>query len=142
MDAQIRELHQKLEAAHTQFINVAEQLDPAKRDVAGVCGEWSPREVAAHLVGWDASVKQLIVDIENFIPPYDVHGFNQQSVAARAEHSWDTVMGELSTNFTELTQALATVAPDMRIYDRITGWLDGRIADYQLHTGQLEEWVA
>ena len=141
MDARIGELQQELEAAHIQFVDIAGRLDPAKRDAAGVCGEWSPREVAAHLVGWDASVKQLIDDIENFEPPYDVHGFNQRSVAARADRAWRTVMSELSTNFTELTQALATVTPDMRIYDHVTGWLGGRLEDYRLHTGQLEAWV-
>ncbi|MEZ4714043.1 MAG: hypothetical protein R3A44_43065 [Caldilineaceae bacterium] len=142
MDAQIGELQQRLQTAHTRFVQVAEQLDPVRHIQPGVCGAWSPKDVAAHLVGWDASLKQLIVDIENFEPPYDVHAFNQRSVEARADRTWAVVMAELTTNFDELSEALAIVAPEMKIYARVTGWLAGRIADYELHTEQLESWLA
>lgn len=141
MDPQIRNLRQELEVAHAEFVNVADQLNPAKRNQTGVCGKWSPKEVTAHLVGWDASLKQFIVDIENFIPPFDVHGFNQRSVEARAEDPWEIVMAELAANFVELTEALATVTSEMQIYDRVSSWLGGRIEDYRLHTGQLEAWI-
>ena len=142
MDEQVNELLKTLKVEHRAFVDVAQALDIGKRTAHGVCGEWSPKDVVAHLVGWDASLKGFIVDIENFVPPYDVHGFNEQSVAARAEMGWAAVIGELKTNFAELEVTLDTVTPEMRIYPRVVDWLPGRVADYQLHTGQLEKWVS
>ncbi|MEZ4870590.1 MAG: hypothetical protein R3C14_55185 [Caldilineaceae bacterium] len=141
MDTQIRELQQRLHTAHTNFVRVAEALAPTLRNQAGVCGDWSPKEVVAHLTGWDGSLKQLIVDIENFNPPYDVDKFNACSVQARAEVAWDGVMAELTTNFVALTQALTIVEPKMKIYARVRSWLAGRIADYELHTAQFDPWM-
>ena len=141
MDAQISELQQKLDSAHSHFVEVANQLGPTRQNRAGVCGEWSPKDVVAHLVGWDASLKQLIVDIEHFEPPYDVDGFNQCSVDTRTALSWADVMQELALNFSALMDALTTVEPSMKIYDRVTSWIAGRIEDYQLHTSQLELWL-
>ena len=141
MDAKLAELWTKLHEAHDSFVRVAGRLSPAKRQQSGVCGEWSPKEVVAHLVGWDASLKQFVIDIEHFEPPDNVHKFNAQSVAARQGLSWDEVMHKLQTNFVELGQAIDSVEPQMRIYERVHGWMVGRIEDYKLHTGQLQSWL-
>ena len=50
-------------------------------------------------------------------------------------------MDELRRNFAELGQAIATVEPEMRIYERVQGWMAGRIEDYKLHAGQLQSWL-
>lgn len=42
-----------LTRAQSDFVQIANQLDPQKRNQPGVCGEWSPKDVVAHLVGWD-----------------------------------------------------------------------------------------
>ena len=141
MDANLYELHEKLDFAYINFVQVAHQLDPIKRYQAGVCGEWSPKDVVSHLIGWDKSLKGFIVDIENFDPPYDIHKFNMVSVKSREHLSWDEVMDELETNIQELAQAIATVEPQMKIYDRVQEWLLGRTKDYELHKNQLEDWL-
>lgn len=141
MDAKLLVQWAKLDEAHKRFTQVADRLPPTKRRQSGVCGEWSPKQVVAHLAGWDASLKQLIVDIEHFDPPYDVHAFNRQSVALRSSLGWGEVMQELQLNFGELGQAIAMVEPRMRIYDRVHSWMAGRIDDYELHRNQLEAWL-
>ena len=141
MSANLHELTASLKQAHDGFIEVAHQLALEQRERAGVCGEWSPKEVVAHLLGWDESLKQFIVDIENFVPPYNVDAFNQSSVETRANLSWTEVIVALETNFAALDQALATVEPDVKIYERVSSWLAGRIADYELHRGQFEVWL-
>lgn len=141
MITKLNELKEKLEFSHTNFVQVANQLDPKKHNQAGVCGEWSPRDVVSHLVGWDKSLKEFILDIDNFDPPYDVHRFNSLSVESRKHMSWNEVMNELNTNFSDLGRAIATVEPQMKIYNRVTSWLSGRIEDYELHKSQLEDCI-
>ena len=141
MDKNINQLLTKLTSAYTNFIQAAHQLDPNKRYQSGVCGEWSPKDVISHLVGWDKSLKALIVSPDDFEPPYDVHHFNARSVASRKHLNWEEVLDELETNFQDLKQALATVDSDMKIYRRVIEWLPGRKEDYELHTSQLEAWL-
>ena len=141
MDKNINQLFTKLTSAHTNFIQVANQLDLNKRYQAGVCGEWSPKDVVSHLVGWDQSLKELIVAPDDFDPPYAVDNFNARSVALRKHLDWGEVIYEMEANFQDLRQALATVKPEMQIYRRVINWLPGRRADYEVHTSQLEAWL-
>ena len=141
MNKTIKNLLNDLETAFAAFVQAAEALSPEKRRLVGGCGDWSPKDVVAHLVGWDESMKTLIVAPEQFEPPYDVHRFNAQSVASRADKSWDEVCAEMNVNFQELGHALATVTPEQRIYPRIVDWLPGRKADYELHSRQLQTWL-
>ncbi|VAW31927.1 hypothetical protein MNBD_CHLOROFLEXI01-3654 [hydrothermal vent metagenome] len=141
METNINKLKIDLKFAHANFVQVANQLDPNKRCQAGVCGEWSPKDVVSHLVGWDKSLKAFIEDVENFDPPYDADDFNRLSVKSRKHLSWNAVMNELKTNFLDLEQAITTVTPRMKIYNRVMGWLSGRIEDYDLHKSQLEDWL-
>ncbi|MDJ0755929.1 MAG: ClbS/DfsB family four-helix bundle protein [Ardenticatenaceae bacterium] len=141
MNTTISQLLAELKSAHTLFINTAQQLDPAKRSRAGVCGVWSPKDVTAHLTGWDQLLNTFINDPVNFSPPQDVHQFNELSVQKRRDHNWDEIMAECQTNFSQLEESLATVTAEMKMFPRVTGWLPGRIADYKLHQQQLAEWL-
>ena len=47
------ELADELEVAQQHFMEIAAQLALVVREKRGVCGEWSPKDVMAHLVGWD-----------------------------------------------------------------------------------------
>lgn len=131
-----------LTQAHSNFIQICQQLDPQKYNQPGVCGTWSPKDTVAHLIGWDKSLLQFITDIDNFIPPYDPDLFNEQSVQQRKQLSWADVMQEMEINFPELQQAIQTVTPEMKIYERVFNWIAGRTEDYVLHSGQLAAWVA
>jgi len=130
-----------LAAAYTRFCHIADQLPPAKRQQAGVCGAWSPKDVVAHLIGWDQSLQAYITDPDQFIPPDDVHAFNAQSVSARQHLSWAETIAALQAQHQALQQALTTVTPQMKIYNRVQQWRQGRIADYTLHTAQLAQWL-
>lgn len=141
MDETINQLFTKLTAAHANFIQVANQLNGNKQYQAGVCGEWSPKDVVSHLVGWDQSLKELIIAPDDFDPPDEVANFNARSVTSRQHLDWTAVIDEMETNFEELKQALALVKPEMPIYRRVISWLPGREEDYELHTSQLEAWV-
>ncbi len=130
-----------LNRAQSDFVQTANQLEPQKRDQPGVCGEWSPKDVVAHLVGWDQALLVFITDPDHFSPPDDIDLFNQQSVQLREHFGWSEVIQEMDLNFRNLQQAVVTVHPEMKIYERATSWLAGRAEDYTLHQIQLAAWV-
>ncbi|MEM8535900.1 MAG: maleylpyruvate isomerase N-terminal domain-containing protein [Chloroflexota bacterium] len=139
MNTHLEELHTKLSVAYTDFLQTANQLDVAKRDQSGVCGEWTPREVVAHLTGWDASLCSFITDPEGFDPPYDAHAFNAQSVAKRQSLAWEAVVDELERNFADLERAIATITPEMKPYQRVCSWMQGRTEDYKAPYAAVKE---
>jgi hypothetical protein len=141
MSAEIDTLLNNLVGQHIRFVQVSGQLDPSKRERAGVCGEWSPRQVIAHLAGWDHSLNRFISDPASFIPPGDIDGFNAASVSDREHQSWAESLTELQDGMNSLQAAVSTVTTELKIYPRVEAWLQGRSADYELHTGQLAVWI-
>jgi hypothetical protein len=141
MDAELEKLQTELSTVYARFFQVATALEPAKHNQPGVCGDWSPKEVVAHLTGWDKSVQEFIADPDGFDPPYDVDTFNAKSVSERQHLSWDESIDELQAGFRGLQKVVSTVTADMRIYNRISEWLKLRREDYDLHAGQLQDWI-
>lgn len=143
MDTGLAELQTELSKAYTNFFRVVTQLEPDKRNQSGVSGHWSPKDVISHLIGWDKSLQAFIVDPDGFNPDplYDTNTFNAKSVSKRQHQSWEETIAELQSSYMDLQKAITTVTAEMKIYDRVSGWLKGRREDYQFHTSQMEEWI-
>lgn len=141
MDSSLTALNERLNTTFARFVQVAKQLDPALHYQIGSGGEWTPKDVVAHLIGWDKALLTFIMDPEKFVPPNDIDEFNAHSVNTREKDKWPQVMVELEATFLNLSQAIMTVTPQMRIYARVKSWLLGRIEDYELHTSQIQYWL-
>lgn len=146
MSASWTELAENLAQAYTTFIEVASQLDADLPNEAGVCGEWSPREVVAHLVGWDAEAVRAFRlfangDGDKFVPP-QVDEFNAQSVRSRQDLTWDETLSELQTTQQDLQEMIQVVAAqNLNSAGGFGEWLVGRKDDYEYHILQLQAWV-
>ncbi len=123
MDTELQKLQTELAAAYTRFFQIAARLEPEQRDRAGVCGEWSPKDVIAHLIGWDKALQTFITNSDGFKPAplYDVNTFNAKSVAERRHLTWKEIIDALESSHTGLQQALTTVTPEIKIYNRVRG---------------------
>jgi hypothetical protein len=143
MATELTRLETELSTAYTNFVRATAQLDLDKRYKPGVSGDWSPKDVIAHLVGWDKSLQAFIADPDGFNPEplYDTNMFNAKSVSERKHQSWEETLDELDSSYIDLQKAIATVTAEMKIYDRVRGWLKGRRGDYEFHTVQLAEWI-
>ena len=143
MDADLEALQTELSIAYINFFRVIKQLEPEKQGQAGVSGAWSAKDVISHLIGWDKALQAFIADPDRFNPDplYNIDTFNAKSVSKRQRQSWETTIDELQNSFTGLEKALTTVTAEMKIYDRVRGWVKGRGEDYEFHTSQLEEWL-
>ena len=138
------ELTAELTQAHNAFLMAAFALSPHLRVQSGVCGTWTPKQVAAHAAAWNAeTVARFDAFHEESAPDkqYDTDAFNAAAVAERSSLNWDQQMEQLNQSY----QALLTAASKLSVSDfaregRYEEWLRGRIADYQEHTAQLEVW--
>ena len=116
------------------------QINVINQVLAGI---GRPKDVIAHLVGWDKSLQAFIADSDGFNPEplYDTNMFNAKSVSERKHQSWEETLDELESSYVDLQKAIATVTAEMKIYDRVRGWLKGRREDYEFHTTQMAEWI-
>ena len=144
MNKEIVRLQTELSAAYVAFIERTNALEPDKRLQAGVSGAWSPKDVIAHLIGWDSAFQTFIANPDEFDPRplYETHTFNAHSVAAHAQQTWQETVNELESGFANLQTAVSTVTEEMKIVDRVCSWLEGRTTDYVFHTSQLDTWLS
>ena len=131
----------ELEAAQKHFTKIATQLAPASREKKGVCGEWSAKDVMAHLVGWDTEAVCFLGLFANgsgdtYDTSFDVDAFNARSVKTREHLSWDELIHELTSAQAELQQIIKVL--QTKNLDSSGGFgnsLTGRTEDYLLHAG-------
>ena len=140
MNTELENLQTKFSTAYAHFLQIATALEPDKRNRPGACGEWSPKDVISHLSGWDKLMQAFITDLDLFDPPDDIDTFNAKSVLERQNLSWEESITESHSGFYGLQEAITAVTPDMQIYNRVCGWLNGRKEDYDFHAAQLGAW--
>lgn len=133
-----------LAQAHATYQQVAAALPPDCRDQSGVCGQWTPKQVAAHLAGWEREAARALLALLADAPEdlvSDVDLFNRASVDARTHLSWEGTCWELRVAHEALQQAIAALIQAQRHAAGYLSWIDGRIVDYAAHTGQLRAWL-
>lgn len=139
-------LANELDVAHQHLMEIAAQLSPELRDKNGVCGEWSPRQVITHLIGWDREAVHFLMLFadgrgDSYDPDFDINDFNTQSVKSREHLSWNEVMADLGHTHVELQKIIVRLYfKDLPSDNGFGRALIGRIEDYQLHARQLAAW--
>lgn len=140
-----RTLQENLAAAFADFLETCDHLDPRLYEQGTVDGQWSVRDVIAHLAGWDHEATErfwrfLAGPTED--STYDADEFNSRSVAARQHFSYSQALKELKSVHRSLEEAIAAVqAEDLESDSRFVEWLEAISAHYAEHTAQLKRLI-
>lgn len=140
-----KNLVDKLNKLQQKFIKVAQQIDEPKRNRPGVCGSWSPKEVIAHISGWDKEVIRQFslfqAGLDKAIE-HDIDEFNKKSVKERQHLSWGEVLTELQQAHEQFYQrAMSISSLELSKNKEYKDWVEVQIEHYKHHTKQLEKWV-
>ena len=122
-----------------------------------ICGRWSPRDMLAHLAGWNRHIIKGSGQIrKGELPFYDIDpGENYSNVNAVIVREYSStekpeLLAELRASARELGQHLLALDPEA--WDRdygvrhrgatitVRNTVDELIEDYAHHTAQIEEW--
>jgi len=150
--AQIAGLHAGIEAFAACVASLSEELFVRK------CNGWSPRDIVAHLIGWNRYIIKGSTQIKNGeLPFYDLDpGENYSKVNAvliRVYSSNDKqeLLKELQDSVRELEEFLQSLPPKEWDHDygvrhrgvpiTIRNSVDEVIEDYAHHKEQIENWV-
>jgi hypothetical protein len=120
---------------------------------------WSPRDIVAHLIGWNRSLIQGSNQIrKGELPFYDIDPgenyskINDAFVKQYSSESRGELLDEMHTSAEKLADFLRTLSPDE--WDRdygvrhkeavvtIRNSMDELIEDYAHHRKQIEDWLA
>jgi uncharacterized protein (TIGR03083 family) len=135
------EAHARFRAAFDTLLALAANYPEERRAVPGACGEWSPREVLAHLSGWIREAQhrygRFASGTDDDIT-YDEDAFNEQSLESRAYMDWNQTLSELRGLAHELSEQAQAVPPQLITAEpRYGHWLDSLAADCEQHTLEL-----
>lgn len=145
MSTSWEKLIEELSNLQHQFIEVAQQIDDTKRNQPGVCGSWSPKQVIAHISGWDKEViRQFSLfqeGLEKAIE-HDIDEFNEKSVTERQHLSWEEIVAELKQAHEQFYQRTKSISSqELFENEEYKDWVEVQIDHYKHHTKQLKQWV-
>jgi uncharacterized damage-inducible protein DinB len=135
-------LQERLAAAFASFLDACEHLNPGLYEMETVNGQWSLRDLVAHLTGWDHEATErfwrfLAGPTDNIT--YDNDEFNARSVAARQHFTYLQAIKELRSVHRGLEEAIAAVqAEDLEAESRFAEWLAALSRHYEEHVAQLK----
>ncbi|HLV98882.1 MAG TPA: maleylpyruvate isomerase N-terminal domain-containing protein [Ktedonobacterales bacterium] len=139
-------LQARLAAAFTNFLDTCDHLNPGLYEQGTIDGQWTLRDVVAHLTGWDHEATErfwrfLAGPTEE--TAYNTDEFNARSVAARQHFSYAQAVKEWRSVHRGLEEAIAAVQPeDLEAEGRFAEWLTAISKHYEEHTAQLQKLVA
>jgi hypothetical protein len=146
-----------LDGAYQAFVAVI--LSLSAQDFLAAQGGWAPRDVAAHLIGWNrsilagcAAVREGTVPYYFYDSPNDYREVNARFVARFASRERDVLLAQLEASMRELVAYLERV--DEAEWELDTGvrhfrgdpatvarCVDSLLRDYHHHTEDLREFL-
>lgn len=151
------EIIHSLSEARQKILQVAAAVPPERRDEVFL-GEWSVRDLLAHLEGWDYANADAVFDIRSGQNPRlfkhwnpDWTQFNARLVRQYKLEDWDEFIATLDESHAALMRLLNSVPPEEYQKDfgarnsrgrivTIAVHLQAEIEDENEHYQQLEEW--
>lgn len=132
----------RLKTLQDAFVRRVRELDARTRRDA-VCGEWTPKEVVAHLTGWELEVTRQFEQFEDGVSDaieHDVDRFNRESVRARQHLSWRETVDELENAQQAFYRKATSIQDDLvAAHDQFEEWVSVQIDHYRHHLEQLHE---
>ena len=138
-----KNLVDKLSILQQEFIKVAQKIDKPQRNRPGVCGTWSPKEVLAHISGWNKEIIRqfsLFQDGLEKAIEHDIDEFNKNSVKERRHLSWAEIIAELQQTHKQFYQKAQSISSqELSKNEEYKNWVEVQIEHYKHHKKQLEK---
>lgn len=135
-----------LDAYETLF-KLVDYYPETRRERPGACGEWTPKQVLAHLSGWLVEADRRFTAFEkgdkSDISYADIaDDYNAHAVSGRAHLNWRQTIAELRLRVFSLATRISNIPDNIsRADSRYLEWMDGLTRDCRTHTRQLRDFL-
>lgn len=150
-----QELLSKIEAAHSEWQSFLGQVDQARLDEPGVTGDWSVKDLLAHLSSWQQRVLDRMDADKTGVPVEfagrDLEEINVALYERNRDRPLDTVLSEAKetySRFMERVRGLSeqqlfepghfSFTKENPVYDWIAG---DTFEHYDEHSATIREWL-
>lgn len=130
--------------ARRRILVAAESLSPEKRDRVFL-GEWSTKDLLAHLIGWDYTNQEAVQEIlagrkPKFWNHYDRdwQSYNAALIAKHKQDDWKELIAAVQESHRQLIDCLRNVpADDYLRHRKIVSLLQAETRDEETHHRQI-----
>lgn len=110
-----------LENSHLLVIQTLDDLPEAMWDMPGVSGDWSAKDIVAHLTSYELLLIDVLQAAQQGVQPSPYvlrwvssqETFNTEAVEARRYHTAQQVMNEYQDAQVRVSSVLATLTPEL-----------------------------
>jgi len=139
-------LVETLRAARATERTVFESFDAAERDTPPADGEWSAKDIQAHLGAWRRHMAERLAAIREGRPEPEGGGetdaTNAVIHAERADWPWDRVAGDAEASANDLVAEVEAADDATLAVDRTVGSIMGNGAEHTIiHAGSVADRV-
>ncbi|MHB8646337.1 MAG: maleylpyruvate isomerase N-terminal domain-containing protein [Thermomicrobiales bacterium] len=140
------DLRERFAIVSADFLALASQIHAARAEEPGVCGDWSVKEIVAHMAAWDWEGERHFRELHSGTAEnqsYDINAFNASAVEERRGQTWEETLDELRRANMTFAASLATVsAADRQANAHYASWLRAIVGHYEEHTAQVRALLA
>jgi hypothetical protein len=116
-----------LSAARKELVASAALVPREERETRPVCGVWTLKDVAGHLVDWEKVGARGLRSMACGQPPAvphipDIERWNQQHAQAREDHAWGDVWHELRGTRVDLVEVVADTDQENLARSHVFPW--------------------
>lgn len=128
-----------LDESHALLLQSVDDLPEAEWGIAGVCGEWSVREIVAHLTSYERLLLDVMRSLQGQEPTSYMRifrdngeAFNSFAVDSRKYMTAQQILNEYQEAQAKTTSLLALIPPEQRRCTGTLSWLnaDCCLADF------------
>ena len=138
-----KKLCEELSSVEEEFFRTVKNIERGFQEQKIPGKNWSPKDILAHIVGWEIEVVKQFKDF--LVNPdvddnYDIDSFNENSVSSRKSKTWDEIIEELELSQKELSVLISTLSQkNVDAEDRFSEWVGVLIDHYRHHMSQLQK---
>ncbi len=119
-----------LTSGHETVIKAVEDLPQATWNLPGACGEWSVKDIIAHLASFEAVLADILrqlIDADGATPALnrffaDPVGFNGSEVQSRRTESAKATLNEYKTHYAEVMRLIEQIPAAKRRQNGLLAW--------------------
>ena len=145
---------------YAAFENLLAPLSETQVTTAGVNGEWSIKDILAHLAAWqkrtlnrlDAAVRNEKPSIPGLTSDEEMHRLNDQFYQENKARPLTDVLTDFRTTYSQILDVIQAAPEEVLIDPQRFTWLDGAALwelvagntyeHYQEHTESIQQWLS
>ncbi len=135
----------ELRQTYKTLLELLSSYPPDKREQPGVGGDWSTKELIAHLTGWVVEAERCYDQFaagKTGKTLYDPDVFNENSISERAHLDWKETEKDLRRALRSFLTKAAQVKPESAAANALyQAWLDGLNNDCKEHIQELQDFL-